>query len=623
LPELLQAQLADDGFEPTEAAACAQQINQAATPVTAAPLFVSLGSCKFLEGDIDGAVAAWRHVITGGHDPAASRALLNLGLLYEHLHLYDRALSVLDSTVERAVVPHADHATMAAARVRCELGDVEAALESMARHTQSIMAAPSDEEGLAETLYAFGDLAFHAGRLDRAERAWRAAATSPTSAAQSAAKERLTTLLIEAGRVQELADLFDDQQSHDGAFDDVLRRADALVRSGDDQGAIDLARITNGASATEVQRFQLADMRRRLGLINEAIDELEPMLVSPQVNVRQRAAFMLGQIYQDHDMADAAVAMFESVVSQPDDFWSFKAAISLGDILSDRRQREQALEQWTFASTSPAGALRTIASERLELAFSHPAEPEIGQLDGVAPDGAVEAAPIDELDPEIVLLDEPEPMPAADLLLEVEPHVLLLGDLEDGESAAVFPLGELRDGLPPADLVEGSSPQDAAQVLILDDIDGDVPLPSPESDPSHVVVLDELESQEALVTGTEPDTGRAIEPRISEAALAEPAIETPATPSQVVGSAFRSLSTANPYAALAPEANDGDPAPSLRNPYAELAPNYDKTQVPDGATSGDWEALLDDWPIDRDVAASDDDTTSTDKEQPSAFSRYT
>lgn len=30
----------------------------------------------------------------------------------------------------------------------------------------------------------------------------------------------------------------------------------------------------------------------------------------------------------------------------------------------------------------------------------------------------------------------------------------------------------------------------------------------------------------------------------------------------------------NPYADLAPEALDGDPAPSPRNPYAELAPNF-------------------------------------------------
>ena len=76
---------------------------------------MDLGSCKFLEADVDGAIATWRHVVASQHDAAAARSMLNLGLLYEHLHHHEQAIGLLTRVAERNLAPYVISAAMASA----------------------------------------------------------------------------------------------------------------------------------------------------------------------------------------------------------------------------------------------------------------------------------------------------------------------------------------------------------------------------------------------------------------------------------------------------------------------------------------------------------------------------
>ncbi len=125
LPDFLRSQLDAHGFGPNDAGRCARLINEHPGGAAASSLFVDLGSCKFLEADIDGAIASWRHTIASPHDAAAARSLLNLGLLYEHLHLHEQAIGLFSRVAERNVEPYVIPAAMASARCQVEMGDAE------------------------------------------------------------------------------------------------------------------------------------------------------------------------------------------------------------------------------------------------------------------------------------------------------------------------------------------------------------------------------------------------------------------------------------------------------------------------------------------------------------------
>ena len=323
MPEFLTGQLDAHGFAPGEASRCAQQLGEHPGPAAAASLFVDLGSCKFLEGDVDGAVASWRHAISSPHDAAASRALLNLGLLYEHLHLHDRAAQVLSAVQGRSVEPYVETASLARARCQAAVGDADAAMETVARLAHGHMQYTPDAPSFVTTLYALGDIAAEAGRMDRAERSWRLASVGTQSPIQQAAQDRLVELLADQGRDAEVRDLLD---TAGVSVDPELGRAlvdrvETLYRLDEATTAAALAEAATRHDLLTADRFRLAEAHLRNGAVNNAIDELELLLASPDTDVSARSGFELGQIYRTHGMTEAAEAMFELVEATGHPVW--------------------------------------------------------------------------------------------------------------------------------------------------------------------------------------------------------------------------------------------------------------------------------------------------------------
>ena len=615
LPEFLVDQLATNGYAVDDSGRIARQINEGDHTTDAASLFVDLGSCKFLEGDIDGAVATWRHAISGDADMAASQALLNLGLLYEHLHLHEQALNLLaavaDRGVERWVVP----AALASARCQVARGDADQAMETMARLAQLMMANHPDGPELIEALYGLGDVAVDAGRPDRAERSWRVAAASPSSRFQEAAATRLAELFAHLGHDDELLDLAEESRS--AGRDDAaaqLAYATVLLRIGRDDAAASVLDSIAGPDLDEHDRFRLAEARVQSGRVNPAIDEYEALLAQSDPNVRLRAAYCLGELYRDYDMADAALAMYERVSNANDRYWSPKAELVLGDLCSSTGDAEAAEVHWEQAGKSELRVIAQQAQDRLEgtgpaVGRVSPPDPHVIELDAIEPERAET-----ESGASVVVAPADEPVSGASVVVAPADEPV------SGASVVVAPADEPVSAAPvPEEQAPAATSGRPAEVPTAEDVADDQPI---------VVVLSSLEDEAPNGTGpaasdqptNSSNNGSAAEAEqatvidLSEAEERDPAAASP------VHSAFASqlgkIEPSNPYASLAPEGAASDVPATTRNPYAELAPNYDGDdfQPPAGVEPGDWESMLSDWPRDDPKPRS---------KRSSAFSRYT
>jgi len=335
---------------------------------------VDLGSCKFLEADVDGAIAAWRHVVASQHDAAAARSMLNLGLLYEHLHHHEQAIGLLTRVAERNLPPYVISAAMASARCQVEMGDGERTMETMARLAQLTMASRPEGAELIEALSGLGDVAEHAGRPDRAERAWRVASLSPASPIQRAASERLVQLLVRQGQSHAALRSVDVGVAGHGTSPTVIDTAELLIRTGEKAAAIELLLTVDGADLDPVDRFRLADAKLASGCVNDAIDDLEALL-AVDGQVQSRALFSLGRVYTTCDMADAAVSMFQRAVTSGDPYWMLAASLALGDLLAARGDVNPACEYWSYAAAGAVSRIADQARSRLAGLAQEEAEP--------------------------------------------------------------------------------------------------------------------------------------------------------------------------------------------------------------------------------------------------------
>lgn len=608
LPEFLREQLEEHGFSPDDAGRCARRIGeQAPGSETAASTFVDLGSCKFLEADIDGAIAAWRHAITSGHDTAAARSLLNLGLLHEHLHLHERALGLLGRATELDVSPYVVPAAMASARCQVAIGDADLAMETMARLAQRVMASGSEGAELSEALYGLGDVAEHAGRPDRAERAWRVAMAGGVADIQQASMERLARLLLADGHDHAA---FEVLATNTFAVDDAdpvfLDAAELFLQRGEAGLAAEVLAIVHGAHCTPSDRFRLADAKMSCGQVNEAIDELEALLADPDAQVQVRALFSLGQVYASHEMVDPAVSMFERVVSAADDYWSGAAQLALGDVIITTGDVEAATSHWTHAASTGVSGVASQARARLEdQAAATPDQDQAIVLAATAPELVV-VEPVVLADAQLISLDE---------LADVD------GRIGAHEASEISPISLASEPVVADQDVLAEPQLISLEVVDADEAtaDGDVS----EIDEPVLVGLeaadqsgqsDALMGNDRYVDLTESATADVDHALIGsssgQSAATSPSITRPAT------AAFAShLDEPNPYAALAPDHDSNDVKPTTRNPYAELAPNFDDAEPPPDVEPGDWESMLEDWPRDK--------PAETPKKLPSAFSRYT
>jgi tetratricopeptide (TPR) repeat protein len=603
MPEFLTGQLDAHGFAPGEASRCAQQLGEHPGPAAAASLFVDLGSCKFLEGDVDGAVASWRHAISSPHDAAASRALLNLGLLYEHLHLHDRAAQVLSAVQGRSVEPYVETASLARARCQAAVGDADAAMETVARLAHGHMQYTPDAPSFVTTLYALGDIAAEAGRMDRAERSWRLASVGTQSPIQQAAQDRLVELLAAQGRDAEVRDLLD---TAGVSVDPELGRAlvdrvETLYRLDEVTTAAALAEAATRHDLLTADRFRLAEAHLRNGAVNNAIDELELLLASPDTDVSARSGFELGQIYRTHGMAEAAEAMFDLVEATGHPVWIDRVtqAQSHAPVADHRSAPSAEVESAPESDPDDVDPLPLAApvEEAEDVMPMVLAEPDVVDLDALEDQFALhdpfadgEASQIDLTEPQP--LSNPTVVDLRDDLVDTDPY--LTGDTAIDPPFTDDPVVESAFAAEPA-------PE------------------APSIDPM-IVDLGQLEAVQ-LDHRVEPEPVDTQLSDVAEPSTPEVAVESPAPvvdePVPVFQAFAESTVERNPYAALAPQALDDpdiiDTPASRTNPYAELAPDFSEAEVlPDDVEPGDWQAMLPDWP-----------DANKPKPAPKAFSRYT
>jgi tetratricopeptide (TPR) repeat protein len=583
LPDFLRSQLDAHGFGPNDAGRCARLINEHPGGAAASSLFVDLGSCKFLEADIDGAIASWRHAIASQHDAAASRSLLNLGLLYEHLHLHEQAIGLLSRVAERNIEPYVFPAAMASARCQVEMGDAERAMETMARPAQFAMARRPDGPEVIEALYGFGEVADHAGRPDRAERAWRVVALSPSSPIQQEATDRLIQLLVDQGRSHAALDAVNTGLMNTGLAGaamspSLLDTVELLLQTGEKNAAIELLATAESADFEPTDQFRLVDANLAAGRVNDAIDDLEALLADSDEQVQHRTLFTLGRVYASYDMIDPAVSMFQRAVASDDPYWMPAASLALGDVLAARGDLNPASEYWSYAASGAVSRIAEQARERLatpspEAAEHAPVDPESVEL--VEPAVESEIEPTDAVEPELVTAVDPAAASASNA------------------AAAPTPSPATEPQFISLDSIEAAAPSSNNR---------EQPLDSAENDPVAAVPAD---SSDVALDIVEP-------------ALTEPlALELP-QPSAFANhlSEHDRVEAANPYAVLAPDRHHSDVAPTTRNPYAELAPSYDGDfEPPPNVEPGDWESISDDWPRDEPRAKPNKGS--------SAFSRYT
>lgn len=580
LPDFLRSQLDAHGFGPNDAGRCVRLINERRGGVATSSLFVDLGSCKFLEADIDGAIASWRHAIASPHDAAAARSLLNLGLLYEHLHLHEQAIGLLSRVAERSVEPYGISAAMASARCQVEMGDAERAMETMARLAQHAMGQRPDGPELIEALYGLGEVAEHAGRPDRAERAWRIASLSPSSLIQQEAAGRLIQLLVDHGHSHAALDAVNTGLVNTGLAgaamsSPLLNTVELLIRTGEKDAAIELLATVEGARFESTERFRLVDANLAAGRVNFAIDDLEALLADSDEQVQRRALFTLGRVYAAHDMIDPAASMFQRAVASDDRYWMPTAALTFGDVLAARGDLNPAREYWSYAASGAVSHIVEQAQSRLATAASEAADPI-----------PVEPGPVE--------LVEPAVAPEVEFTEQTGPELVTAGD--------------------PASAAPVPSPEAEPQFISLDSIETDAAARSNNRDePSG-----SAETADGSIAGAdvhvEVTGGDVVEPGLAEPLATEPS--QPSTFANHLGEDDE-VEAVNPYAVLAPDVHHSDVAPTTRNPYAELAPNYDEgdCEPPSDVEPADWESMLGGWPRGGPAAQP--------QKRSSAFSRYT
>lgn len=610
LLRVLGDQLAQHGFVgPDAAASCAEQLAASVGPAARASLFVDLGACKFLSGDVAGAIASWRQAVVSGQIAPASRALFNLGLLHEHLELFDQAIELFESAIAHNVEPYVSHATLAMARADHAGGNETRAMATMARLADSLMLQVPENPLLGETLLGLGEVAEAAGQMERAEQAYRAAGGSDDDRVRDEAALALVRILRFIGHDEEAHQLVESSGLAVADPTVMLDRVELLARLGRVDEALVLTRDVETAGLSVHDRFRLVGLQLDLALVNEAIDGLEELGGFDAPETRARAAFSLGEVYLTHDMGEPAVAMFETVRQIQPGYWADKAALVLGDLAMARGNNRIAAAHWADAAGSRVDSISTVARERLVDAVDMPqaelAAPSIESIEDLAEAAAPEQLQVSVPSAVIAPANMASPLAPDSDMVEITElpteavDVLSLDDLggyldaveEPAEPAAhEFDVPVASDPVAPTPIVP--EPQDVQ------------PVPEPEPSAPIVIALrrrSEMPDEAAEVTAVESDSDTA-EPVEAEAPVAsavpEPTIialggyrSTP-PPSSAPATAngdgapdatvidLREDTDANPYASLAPEALEDDPSPSPRNPYAELAPNFDGPAAP-------------------------------------------
>lgn len=596
LSQVLGDQLTQHGFSGSNAAAaCAEQLASSVGPAARASLFVDLGACKFLNGDVAGAIAAWRQAMVSGQVAPAARALFNLGLLHEHLELFDQAVELFNSAIAHDVEPYASQATLAMARADHASGNQTRAMATMARLADALMLQIPENPLLGETLLGLGEVAEASGQLERAEQAYRAANAAGDDRVREESSLALVRILRFIGHDEEAHELVESSGLAIADPTVMLDRVELLARLGRLDEALVIARDVTVGDLSVHDRFRLVALQLDLGLVNEAIDGLEELGGFAAPETRARAAFALGDVYLTHDMPHPAISMFETVRQVQPGYWADKASLALGDLAMERGNNRTAAAHWAEAAGSRTESVAAIARNRLVEAVDTPA-PVVLAADEVVVDDPVgdtslqvHIAPLP-----IVLADELEATPLLDSVDEPTQaiDVLSLDDEIGGYLDAPAAVAE-----DVADVAPLPEPVAAPELVAVPELptEPEPPAPVEQSIEAELPAEPERVADSAPPAEpelpAEPEPAAAREPVAEPEPIAEPAapivialrrrsemptdaeapgLDTPDLEATVID--LRESSGSNPYAALAPEALENDPTPSTRNPYAELTP---------------------------------------------------
>lgn len=601
LADLLDAELKDRGLSPIDGARCAKRVNKNAGLAAAADSFVDLAACRFQLGDIDGALAAWRHSATGPHNHAAARALLHMGLVHEQVDQHEFALQLFAASSGRGVEAYAQLADFAAARSMYRLGRADEAIDSLALLAEDVMSDSPAGLELAEVLYALGEVASNSGNTDRACTAWRVAAADASSPWACAAQLRLVDHYLGSRRLDLLEEsLVRDDLDWVGqlATSEATRAVTIAQRlmAVDQDLAAAFANAIDAAQVNAVQQFELAIVRSESGSVNSAIDVLEVLAAHEQVQVRDRALVTLAELYTRFAMPDAASSMLERV-SVGDGYWRERGA-SLAersrsaDVSSSPSLAAEA-ELVDVPDTTGSGAAASFtarfkAASTSQVSTGEMSTSEPSKSVGTADDGLPTSPSVD----------------TAPAHVERDGVASANGARLGSGSAAIA-------GPPPAVEIPGvastamaSSSSAAAEPVIVE--------------------LDQIEATSTRTGSNHAGSDRdGLDPKprngffgsvIDDAAHDHDVVERPRASPGTFARRSVVLDRRNPYAALAPDGDSGE-LPSVPNPYAELAPNYSGDDFAPRADvePGDWESLLDDWP---------EVPTPATKRGASAFSRH-
>ncbi len=643
LSEVVTDQLWRHGLGSADAVACARELAAAVGPAARASSFVDLGACRFLDGDISGALAAWQQAIVSGQTAPAARALFNLGLLHEHLGLYDDAIQRFEAAEAHGIAPYAAMATLGRARAQHRSGDHERAVATLARHADRLMEQDPDSPLLSETMLGLGDVAEEAGQLDRAEQAYRAAMTSDDETIRSQASLSLIDVLRFIGHDEEAQQIVEDAGLASADPVVALDRVELLIRLGRFNEAEsvldDLATDQLGVA----DQFRLATIQIDLGRVNGAIDILEVLAGQGAAETRARAAYRLGEVYLEHDMTEPAATMFANVRGVQPGYWADKASLALGDLAMTEGRHRIAAAHWADAAASRVESVSGIARERLvDAVSSTPAAPapDAGPAEPLAPAWAEVSADLAE---RVEVIEDGPATEAVDMTAVLDDESL--GHIPDDHRngfvpGEITPVAGVLMALPDAeavDVVIPAEPIAPGDVTPLEQVLPDTN-PLDTGDVAPLAASAPVEQVEAPPVPTAPTvvplrrrgskTANAAAPAPEPAAAETPAdasgLDVPHAPTAdastpksnvepesadngpVVIKLGRGRSTAapvpttsdaetvidlresddapsNPYADLAPEALDDDPTPSERNPYAELAPNFSGEPIDLGA----------------------------------------
>lgn len=426
-------QLTEHGIDPFDGASLVAELERTSGAAARASLYVDLGCCRLLAGDVAGALACWRHAATSTQPAPSARAWYDLGRLHAELGLIDVAGANFDAAAA-AVEPFRSRARLAKAHLAMRDGEHESAMRDLAALADDVLDHNADHPLLGRVLLGLGDVSARLGLFERAVNALEAARSASGEPERSAASGALVEVLERSGMVRRAAEIAAELGEPTVDVNALLDRVEELVRDGRSDEAAELLELVERMPRTTEHRFRAVAHLVEIGRVNAAIDELERLHRRDEPDDRARASYLLGEIYAAYDRVDLAESFLSAVGPIRQGHWAERAALALGDLAHVRGDADRARQCWERAAVSRSRSVAAGAQRRLH-------DEEQRQQSGTSESLMIEAM--------VSVADADDPIaPGLDLLAEApierpavaaEPKVVRLTRRQTGPVATAEP----------------------------------------------------------------------------------------------------------------------------------------------------------------------------------------